>query len=231
MYKVYKHTNKTNGKMYIGITGQKSVNSRWHRGEGYKECNVFYNAIKKYGWDGFDHEILFDGLTKEEAEAKEVELIALYHSNDGKHGYNVENGGHVNKYTEEQKEQMRQRNLGKKHSEETKRKMSEVHKGMSTQWLTGRKASDETRQKMSQSQSRTNNGRAKTVYQYKLDGSFVEKYDYMDLIKDALNITSTAHISQCCNGKRKKAHGFMWSYILEDKSPYVRQWKGGHIHG
>ncbi len=104
MYKVYAHTNKLNGKKYIGITGQKSVNSRWHRGEGYKKCYVFYNAIQKYGWDSFEHEVLFDGLTKEEAEAKEIELIALYRSNDGRHGYNVENGGHVNKYTEEQRE-------------------------------------------------------------------------------------------------------------------------------
>ena len=231
MYKVYKHTNKLNGKVYIGITGQKSVHSRWHRGEGYKKCVVFYNAIKKYGWDEFDHEVLFDGLTKEEAESKEEELIAFYHSNDGKHGYNVENGGRINKLSESQKQHLREINIGKKHSEGTKRKMSEVHKGMSTQWLTGRKASQETRQKMSQSRSGARNGKAKPIYQYDLNGNFIQKFDYMDLVKNALGINSTGHISLCCNGKRNKAHGFMWSYQLEDMKPYERRWKGGHVHG
>ena len=94
---VYKHTNKTNGKVYIGIT-RTSVDRRWRNGEGYVLQTYFYNAIKKYGWDGFSHKILFDGLTAEEAIEKEKELIAFYKSNYRRYtnpvfGYNATDGG------------------------------------------------------------------------------------------------------------------------------------------
>lgn len=91
MYKVYKHTNKTNGKVYIGITKQ-AVERRWQNGHGYAGT-YFGKAIAKYGWDGFEHEVLFTGLTKEAACDMEQFLIVLYRSNDREHGYNVSIGG------------------------------------------------------------------------------------------------------------------------------------------
>ena len=68
-YFVYMHTNKINGKRYIGITGQKTTARRWHNGKGYSQQRRFYNSIISHGWDAFDHEILYEGLTREEAEA------------------------------------------------------------------------------------------------------------------------------------------------------------------
>ena len=70
MYTVYQHKNKINGKNYFGITS-KNPEERWKKGEGYKSSPHFYLAIKKYGWDNFEHNILFEGLTKEEACLKE----------------------------------------------------------------------------------------------------------------------------------------------------------------
>lgn len=61
-YIVYRHTSP-NGKVYIGITSRKPE-QRWKNVNGYKDSPKFYNAIKKYGWDNFKHEILFDGLNE-----------------------------------------------------------------------------------------------------------------------------------------------------------------------
>ena len=79
-YIVYKHTTPR-GKVYIGITGN-TVERRWQNGRNYKNNKHFTNAIKKYGWDNIKHEILFDNLTKEQAEEKEILLIKKYKSNN-----------------------------------------------------------------------------------------------------------------------------------------------------
>ena len=49
---------------------------RWGvNGRNYKSSPHFYSAIQKYGWDNFEHNILFTNLTKEEACLKEEEKI------------------------------------------------------------------------------------------------------------------------------------------------------------
>jgi len=53
----------------------------------------FASAIKKYGWENFKHEVLFKGLTAEEAAEKEKELIRQYESNNPSKGYNMTEGG------------------------------------------------------------------------------------------------------------------------------------------
>ena len=230
MYTVYMHINKENGKRYIGITSMRPA-QRWHNGQGYRHQRRFYNSIQSHGWGGFHHIIVKQGLTKEEAEVAEESLIKKYMSNDLRYGYNIENGGHTNKLTQEQKEHLRKINLGKKYSEETKKKKSESLKGKSTAWLTGRKQSKETIQKRREHWAGANNPRAKRVYQYDLGGNLVGEYSCMEEARKALGVSKSAHISQCCAGKRGKAYGYMWSYKKEDKEPYARKWKGGVIHG
>ena len=211
-YVVYMHTNRINGKKYIGITSQKYVTGRWHNGEGYKQQRRFYSAIKHYGWDGFIHEVLFSNLSKDEAERKEVELISKYRANDPEHGYNIENGGHTNKYTEEQRKQMSLSHIGIKHTRETREKMSASHIGLSAKWLTGRKASEETRSKMSALRQGENNPRARAVIQLDLHGEYANRFETLNDAARAINVNNTSHISQCCAGKRNKAYGFKWAY-------------------
>ena len=62
-YCVYKHTSPSN-KVYIGIT--INPKRRWNKSH-YKYNEHFNNAINKYGWDNFNHEILFSNLTIEDA--------------------------------------------------------------------------------------------------------------------------------------------------------------------
>lgn len=72
-YKVYVLTNIVNGKQYVCRTGQ-SLRSRFNNGEGYRN-NYIYNDIQKYGWDKFQHELIKDGLTKDESCELEKEMI------------------------------------------------------------------------------------------------------------------------------------------------------------
>lgn len=157
-YSVYIHI-FPNGKVYIGITG-RDVEERWRCGEGYKGCFV-YNAIKKYGWNNIKHVILFDGISKEEAENKEIELIELYDATNREKGYNIENGGNsIGKHSEKTKEKisnarkgikfteehilnLSKSHMGKRHLTETKEKMSKSRMG--------HYVSDETRKKLSES--------------------------------------------------------------------------------
>lgn len=91
-YCVYKHTNKINGKVYIGQSS--NIKERWSRkGTCYKGCTYFYNAIQKYGWDNFEHIILKDSLSLEEANYWEEYYIKQYNSTDNNFGYNLSLGG------------------------------------------------------------------------------------------------------------------------------------------
>ena len=112
-YCVYKHTSPSE-KVYIGITCQKPE-KRWNNGNGYKHNEYFWRAIQKYGWDNFEHEILFSDLSKEEAQVKEKNLINKYKSNIPEFGYNISSGGEAR--------------TGVKLSEDAKKKISEANKG------------------------------------------------------------------------------------------------------
>ena len=80
IWSVYVHTNKQNGKKYVGITSAKPER-RWNNGLGYLQCSAMNNAIRKYGWDGFEHFVFPDKYTKTEACLLERMLIKSLHSN------------------------------------------------------------------------------------------------------------------------------------------------------
>lgn len=91
---IYVHTNITNGKVYvgqtIGSTYEECNASRWDSGNGYKG-QQFFDAIKKYGWNGFKHEIIKTGLSQEEANQLESYYIGKYDAYEN--GYNCTFGG------------------------------------------------------------------------------------------------------------------------------------------
>ena len=188
-YVVYRHTNKINQKVYIGMTMQKPER-RWREGNGYLSLH-FSNAIKKYGWDNFKHEIVLNDLSKEEACEAEKLLIEMYNATDPDYGYNEaiggEGGGMYKKH----------------HSEKSKLKISKARKIMGF--------SDLHRQHISESKSGTNHHFAKPVYQYSKDGQFIKKWDYMNDAAINLNL-SKGNISQVCLGQRKTCGGYKWTY-------------------
>lgn len=129
---VYRHTSP-NGKVYIGITSQ-DPERRWRAdGSGYRFNRRFFNAIQKYGWDNFKHEILFEGLTKREACEKEIQLIDEHKSYQFKYGYNQSLGGEHGELTDESKQKIAGKVRELWDDPEYRRHMSEVHKGQEVQ--------------------------------------------------------------------------------------------------
>lgn len=217
MYTVYQHRNKINGKVYIGITMQ-TPEQRWRHGEGYKSSPHFYAAIQKYGWDNFEHNILFQNLTKEEACKKEQELIAKYNSMNREYGYNSTSGGDIFVMNEETKQKISQSLMGNKNglghpcSEEKKKKISEAQKG--------RRLTEEHKQKLSEAakkrhtpcseQAKENIRKAshkKPVYCEELNKVF----ESVQECSRQLGIPAT-NISKLCNGRGKTLKGYHLRY-------------------
>lgn len=132
MYAVYCHTNKLNGKRYFGITSMRPE-VRWGNGNNYRSSRHFNFAIEKYGWDGFIHEVIAEGLTKEEACQMEQDLIREHKTTDDRYGYNLSTGGESGAagvvQSEEERKRRSERQRGRKLSAETRRKISEAAKG------------------------------------------------------------------------------------------------------
>lgn len=146
-YCIYSHTNLINGKKYIGQTKYRDdPQRRWHYGYGYQGCEVFNKAIQKYGWDNFEHEILLDGLTREEANLYEESYIKLYHTcvmDENCWGYNLTYGGNNRLISDATREKMRRIS--------TELWKSDEYRVKACRGRLGRKASPETREKLSAS--------------------------------------------------------------------------------
>ena len=217
MYTVYQHKNKINGKVYIGITSQKPE-QRWRNGEGYKSSPHFYSAIQKYGWDNFEHNILFVELTKEQACLKEQELIKEFNSMNREYGYNSTSGGDIFVMNEETKQKIsqaligNQNNLGHSCSEEKKKKISEAQKG--------REFTEEHKQKLSEAaknrhvpcseekkQTLKEKSHKKPVYCEELNKVF----ESVQECGRQLGIPAT-NITKLCNGRGKTLKGYHLRY-------------------
>lgn len=131
-FTVYMHINKVNGKRYVGITHFENLNRRWSNGKGYFRNKHFSDAIKKYGWDNFEHLIIDEKLPKDIACAMEKALIRKYDTQNKEKGYNITDGGEYYHHSPESKALMSKNRKGKglqKFSEEHKRKLRENHGG------------------------------------------------------------------------------------------------------
>ena len=220
---IYLRTNKVNGKKYVGQSITKNFKKRQERWNDLKHKyagKAINRARAKYGIDSFSFEIL------KECEDEELDKWEIYYikvlNTKAPFGYNLTDGGDTTR--------------GYTHSEETKRKLSESHKGRKLSEETkikigkatkGRKHTEESKKKMSEarkgkklseeskikiSEKLTNGKQSKPVLQ-------IDKYTN-EIIAEFPSIAEAerqlgycySHISKCCLGKRKSCGGYFWKY-------------------
>lgn len=219
MYTVYQHKNKINGKIYIGITSRKPEERWGDNGCNYKTSPYFYSAIQKYGWNNFEHNILFINLTKEQACLKEQELIKEFNSMNREYGYNSTSGGEIFVMNKETKQKISQSMMGNKNglghacTEEKKQKISEAQKN--------RKFTEEHKQKLSNAAKNRHvscsEEKKKTLsqnYPYKKQVYCEELdtiYESVQECSRQLGIPAT-NISKLCNGRGKTLKGYHLRY-------------------
>ena len=151
---IYKATNKINGKSYIGQTIE-TLNERKAKHIScacLKKDNIyFHNTIKKHGKENFIWEVLTECNSLKELNKTEIEMIEKYNTFES--GYNLTKGGEGQigfKHSEGAKKKMSKSSKGFKHSEESKRKMSEAQKGEKHHFY-GKRFSEEYKRKLSES--------------------------------------------------------------------------------
>lgn len=231
MYVIYEHVSPS-GKVYIGQTCQQ-LNRRWRNGNGYVKNTYFYRAIKKYGWDNFQHNVICRCDTLEEANKIEAELIQKYKSNNPRYGYNISGGGDgAERVAESTRQLMSQMmkgkfagknnpNYGRKHTPEERKRMSDFQREYFKTHNGNRLCavrSEESKQK--QSESRKNSAKAqeaiKRLNQSKAKKVLcVETGVVYDSTHDAARKTGFAqgNIAAACRGKYLQSYGYHWEYL------------------
>ena len=159
IHNIYLITNIENKKQYVGIT-KFTIKERFlqHTRRGF----LLTEAINKYGEEKFSVDLIEEVESIAIAYEFEQYYIKQYNTKVP-NGYNLTDGGDgaygwiisdedrkrrskvMKRLHKEKKTGMH----GKTHSEDTKKKMSDVTKGKPKPWLIGKERSEETRKKIS----------------------------------------------------------------------------------
>ena len=190
MYTVYAHRNLKNGKSYVGMTSQEPK-YRWDNGKGYKNQPKIWADIQNSDWNSdWQHEIL--GKFENEQDALKYEAFLIAMLDTVRNGYNSSTYSSYG-FTEETRKKISESMTGEKnplygkhHSEDTKRKMSEAHKGKIY-------------------------ANTKPILQFSKNGELIAEYSSLTEAERQTGCNNS-HICECCKGERKSARGFIWKY-------------------
>ena len=187
MHYIYEIKNNINGKTYIGQ--HKYHETKLPENDGYMGSGLLITqALKKYGKNNFTKRILVHDIdTLEKTNELEIYFISLWRKY-GQAEYNIADGGfgtlgtHVNKgkkCSEETKRKLSEINKGKKHSEEARKKISEALKGKpkskeaiekTASKNRGKKRTEEFRKRMSEiNKGKISNNKGKPMSQEQKD--------------------------------------------------------------
>ena len=211
-YTVYKFI-FPNQKVYIGITRQDTAR-RWKNGKGYERYTIVRRAIDLYGWDNIKKEHIYTNLTKQDAERIEINLIALYKSNDIDYGYNILPGGNLSRKNVEVRKETREKlskaGMGHSVSDETKRRIGLKNSGENSSCY-GKKLSAEHIAKIVATTVLNGKRKRKIVQIDKHTNEVIKVWDSgVDFERETG--LCRKHIPSACRGQRETTMGFKWRY-------------------
>ena len=208
---VYKITNTTNGKFYVGSS--KNIKKRWNEHKwalknGRHWNAPMQNAFNKYG-DVFSYEVIEEASEELLLRDREQHYIESLGACKRSVGYNLSEMVNCVCLSGE-----RHWLYGKTWSEEAKKKLSNSISGQKHP-LYGTHVSKETKEKMRKTLGSKLSGKnhplATKVMQLTDENVPIKVWDY---IKQATIETGfdNSSIIKCCKGKYKTVGGFKWRY-------------------
>lgn len=213
-YTIYLRTNKINGMQYVGETENFDRREKEWKCLKKNYANWYITEERnKYGLDNFNVVIINHCETQEEAYELEEKYIKELGTKYPE-GYNMTDGGAGLKgynHLQETKKKISETHKGKKMSEEHKKKLSEANKGKNNPFY-GKKHSKETREKIIKTRDK------KPVVQIdRINGEIIKIWDSARDVEKELDINHSTIVA-CCKGKYgyKSAYGYMWKYKNED---------------
>lgn len=235
IYTVYCHRNHLNDKRYIGQTHKTMEQRSGINGSCYKKQRRFSNAINKYGWENFDHTILADGLTKDEANIVEQFYIWRYNTTDTAHGYNIAanaeytpamRDGSIDYWSDPANRKLRSEMFKRRHLED-KSFHDKITESNRAKWQkpTAEKSKEKIRNTLAEywNQPGLKEQAAKNSKAAWEDPTYRENhckkvkcvetgiiYESATLAAKDVGLKSSSSISDCLHGKQKTAKGFHW---------------------
>lgn len=247
LYSVYMHTSPS-GKVYIGVSNNPK--RRWGTYGApylYKNKNgnytqsCFANAICKYGWENFKHEIILKNISFSEALYAERYLIKWYKMHHI--SYNMSDGGEYFSGTRGLLSDKRKLQIklfmntshpmkGRHHTVESKIKMSKaaknrqfseekkqlIHEKIRKSHL-GKCFSEETKNKLRKDWKKHHKNiisfNKKEVHQYDFNGVYIASYSSVTEAAKAIH-KKEGDISNCANGRNLSVGGYIWRYEKQD---------------
>lgn len=221
---IYKFTNKINGKIYVGQS--KNVYNRLRVHFKLRGDSVFTRALKKYGIDNFDFQLIERVNDLALLDQREQHYMDLFQCYIPEKGYNVavvasnpSKGRKRNpsEMVNSQKaiKKIRDENghwwLGKKHTEPTKQKLSNDRKGQ---------------KQNPNSLAAVQKARRKQVLQISIEtGQVLRTWEYVGEIADELGYCRISLYGACRGGRYSKRDnliyfkdgkykGFKWQYAI-----------------
>jgi group I intron endonuclease len=215
---IYKYENLINHKVYIGQTIDLNARRASHVYKAKTVKNKFYNAVRKYGWEGFNYSVIAQIEAEDIKELStlldtlEEQYIEQYDSFHN--GYNSTTGGHSCRGVQ-MPESFIEYCKNRTYSEETRRKMSEA--------AHNRVYSGETREKLSKAAKKRGFAKYREIYAEKMLKNRKEA-----LSKPVLQINKEGKVINEFSSIRE-AVAFIITYLAPDRKE-MGIWKGLYRH-